>query len=115
MPRELLFGVRIVVMLACLMLLLCNSPNGGFMVMLPLVMSVLLPFLSRISKRAQCCWVVEVLLVPAELCFGVRIVVILPCLMLLHCNSPNVFIVMLPLVVSVLHVWERDYQEYDAQ
>ena len=64
---------------------------------------LLLLFVNRRSKGASwSCQFVEALLVfPREGHFGARVKAILHFLNFLHCNMPNVFIVMLPFVMSI--------------
>ena len=57
----------------------------------------------------SCCQVVELLLVPRELLFGCGVGGMLPWLILVCCKRPNVVIDMLPVVMSVIQVRERDY------
>ena len=75
----------------------------------------MLLFSSKRSKSAWCCWVVEVLFIPREMFFGCRVEGMLPRLILVCYKRPNVGIVVLPAVVSVVEVGERDYLENDAQ
>ena len=61
------------------------------------------------SKKVWCRNVVEVLFVPRELLIACKGGWVVPWLVLVCCKCPNVVRVMLPVVMSVIQVRERDY------